>query len=235
MPLRACSWPAFSRFQQKVLSVVDSGPYQLVVIIAIVANFMANIAEAQLNPIAPDSDMEHIFNVVDLFFIYLFLVELVLNLVARWFWNFWSDRANWMDFFVVAVSLVGLFSSSGGGGAFTVLRIMRVFRVVRVFKRLASVRLIITALGTAVIPVSNAFFIMILATSIWAILGVNLYSAKVPHQFGNFGAAFLTVSLPPQVFPVFARRICCRIPLYTTLCRPPELLCRTDVSMRDRR
>lgn len=183
--------------------VVDSNLYQFFVIVAIVANFMCNVAEAQLNPITPDSEMERVFTIIDLVFIYLFLAELVINMVARWFWAFWSDRANWMDFFVVAVSLVGLFVSSGaGGGAFTVLRIMRVFRVVRVFKRLASVRLIISALASSVIPVSNAFFIMILATSIWAILGVNLFSEKAPHQFGNFGAAFLTVSLPPCGTPL---------------------------------
>ena len=175
------------------MKIVHLGPYQAGVVLAIVANFLANIVEAQLNPIDPDSQAFRSLEILDFIFIMIFLVELVLNMIAHWFWEFWGDRANWADTFIVIISVVGLFTS--GGSAFTVIRIMRVFRVLRVFKRLSSVRLILKALASAVLPVSNAFFIMILATTIWAILGVNIFSERSPEFFGNFGAAFFTVSL----------------------------------------
>ena len=172
---------------------MNSNVYQLAVVSAIVANFLCNITEAQMNPIHPDSEFAKNLAIVDLMFIIIFIVELALNMLAHWFWEFWSDKANWVDFFIVGISLVGLFTP-GDGSAFMVIRIMRVFRVLRVFNRLNSVRLIIKALASAVIPVSNAFFIMILATTIWAILGVNLWSERSPQHFGKFSAAFFTVS-----------------------------------------
>lgn len=144
-----------------------------------------------MNPIVEGSQVYKNFQRVDLFFIIIFVVELVLNMTAHWFWEFWSEKANWADFFIVLVSVVGLFTT--GGSAFTVIRIMRVFRVLRVGNRLASVRLIIKALAAAVVPVANAFFIMLIATSIWAILGVSMFDKRNPEHFGNFGASFFTV------------------------------------------
>lgn len=182
----------FVQFQERVKKVTDSKPYQFAVVLAIVGNFLCNIIEAQMNPIEEGSQVYKDFHAVDLFFIIIFCVELVLNMTAHWFWEFWSEKANWADTFIVTVSVVGLFTS--GSSAFTVIRIMRVFRVVRVGNRLASVRLIIKALASAVVPVSNAFFIMLIATSIWAILGVSLFDKRSPEQFGNFGASFFTVA-----------------------------------------
>jgi voltage-gated sodium channel len=183
--------PALYKAQTALKSLVQDWRYQFVVVTAIVTNFLCNIVEATMNPVPEGSQAEKNFVVIDLFFIVFFTVELVMNIGAHWFFEFWEDRANWLDTGVVLISLVGL--TMQGGGAFTVIRIMRVLRVVRVFKRIASVRLIVTALGAAVVPVSNAFFIMILATTIWAILGVNLFDKRSPEFFGNFGAAFFTV------------------------------------------
>jgi voltage-gated sodium channel len=180
------------QFQERVKKVTGSKPYQFAVVLAIVGNFLCNIIEAQMNPIAEGSQVYQNFQTVDLCFIIIFSIELIFNMTAHWFWEFWSDKANWADAFIVLVSVVGLFTE-GGSSAYTVIRIMRVFRVVRVSNRLASVRLIIKALGSAVVPVSNAFFIMLVATSIWAILGVSLFDKRSPEHFGNFGASFFTV------------------------------------------
>ena len=181
----------FVQFQDRVRSVTDSKPYQFAVVLAIVGNFLCNVIESQMNPIVEGSQTYRNFQQVDLIFIIIFVVELVLNMTAHWFWGFWSDKANWADFTIVVISVVGLFTT--GGSAFTVIRIMRVFRVLRVGNRLASVRLIIKALASAVVPVSNAFFIMLIATSIWAILGVGMFDTRHPEHFGNFGASFFTV------------------------------------------
>jgi hypothetical protein len=47
---------------------------------------------------------------------------------------------------------------------------MRAFRVMRLFGRMRSLREIITSLTMSLIPMGNAFLIMLLVTSIYAIL-----------------------------------------------------------------
>ena len=42
-------------------------------------------------------------------------------------------------------------------------------------------------------PVSNTFFVLIVVTSIYAILGVSLFSALQPEHFRHFSEAFLTM------------------------------------------
>ena len=86
----------------------------------------------------------------------------------------------------------------GRGGEFghagvSTLRLMRAFRVMRLFGRLESLRQIITALTSSMIPVGNALLIMLLITSIYAILAVNFFSHKSPEFFGSFSKALFTL------------------------------------------
>ena len=232
-------WSPFLHTCQIALrKLTDTTIYQFLVIMAIISNFLCNIVEAQLNPIPEGSFREKQFMVIDLFFISFFCVELALNMGAHWFWEFWEDKANWLDTLVVLLSVIGIFTS--GGSAFTVIRIMRVFRVLRVFKRLASVRLILKALASAVVPVSNAFFIMLLATTIWAILGVNLFDKRSPQFFGNFGAAFFSVrflSCLPDIYLNPCAGSPGSIPMHLTrlMVCAARGVGSTDVPMRDRR
>ena len=73
---------------------------------------------------------------------------------------------------------------------------MQVFRVIRLFKKLESMRIIVTSLTHAAIPVLNAFLIMLLFTCMYAVFAVTLYGEKMPEHFGRFSAAFFTVHCP---------------------------------------
>ncbi len=65
----------------------------------------------------------------------------------------------------MVVSLVSLGVSNVPGISF--LRLMRAFRVLRLFGRLRSLRQIINALTSAILPVCNAFLIMGLVTCLY--------------------------------------------------------------------
>jgi hypothetical protein len=56
-----------------------------------------------------------------------------------------------------------------------VVRILRAFRVLRLVRRFESLRQLLQALGGSVLPIINAFVVLLLATSIFAILGVGLF------------------------------------------------------------
>ena len=70
---------------------------------------------------------------------------------------------------------------------------MRAFRVMRLFGRLESLRQIIEALTSSLIPVGNALLIMLLVTSIYAILAVNFFAERSPEFFGNFSKALFSL------------------------------------------
>ena len=56
----------------------------------------------------------------------------------------------------------------------------------RLFGRLESIRKIISALGKSLIPVGNAFIIVLLIMSVYAIVGVNLFREANSAAFGSW-------------------------------------------------
>ena len=106
-----------------------------------------------------------------------------------------SDSWNVMDLLIVIISLVSLTPTLGSNGGVKAIRVMRAFRVARIFKRLIALRLIVKALADSLIPVMNTFFVMLVSTSVFAILGVALFSDRpvASHFFGHFSEAFFTM------------------------------------------
>ncbi len=78
---------------------------------------------------------------------------------------------------------------------------MRTFRVLRLFNKMRSLRTLISALGASLVPVLNAFIIMVLIIVIYAILGVELFQDRNPEIFGSFAIAAYTV---PRQTPLAA-------------------------------
>ena len=70
------------------------------------------------------------------------------------------------DFIVVTTSLLAVALASTPG--LSSLRLLRAVRVLRLFARLPSLRRIVNALTASLVPVSNAFLIMLLVVSIYS-------------------------------------------------------------------
>ena len=141
----------------------------------------------------PGTFQDEVFVLLDDFFTLIFFVELIWNLAANWFWPFFMDGWSVFDLLVVTVSMVAYLGPDGSGGPIKTLRLMRAFRVMRLFGRLQSLRQIISSLTASLIPMCNAFLIMLLVTSIYAILGVNFFAEAAPSMFGNFSRALFTL------------------------------------------
>ena len=129
---------------------------------------MVNAAEAQLTSSlytssgAP-SDLGYHLELLDMFFTIVFTVELAINLYANWIRPFLSDGWNNFDFVVVSLSLIAL---GPVAMPINVLRSLRAFRVVRLFGRMGALRDIVSSLTAAVVPVLNAFLILLIVSSI---------------------------------------------------------------------
>jgi hypothetical protein len=132
-------------------------------------NFVANIAEAQLVGSLQAEDgsptqSQHVLDSLNLYFTAVFTLELCLNLVANW-WRPFLNSWNLLDFVVVALSLAALGPIDL---PMSVLRMMRVFRVIRLFGRMKELRKMIIACMSSLVPMANAFLIMVIIASICA-------------------------------------------------------------------
>lgn len=209
----------FWSYQEKAQTVYANTRVQGFVAALIMGNFLCNIVEKQIDP--RSIKYTDNFFIFECFFNIAFLTELLVNMYAHWFWKFFKSSWNWFDLLVVTIgmmSMVGLTTD----GPLTLLRNLRAFRVFRLFKRIKSLNKILQALARAVPGVVNAFAVLLLVMSVYAILGVELFgtlgdsesheitfvysegSPTVPYTtprgqsygeeyFGNFAAALFTL------------------------------------------
>ena len=100
---------------------------------------------------------------MNLTFTAVFIVELAINAFAHWFWPFVTDGWSQVDAFVVVMSIVPMLIQEQKTG---IVRILRAFRILRLFRRVPSLRKIISALTKALLPVINVFCILLLLIGI---------------------------------------------------------------------
>ena len=73
---------------------------------------------------------------------------------------------------------------------------VRVFKMVRLFKAvrsLGSLRILMNALAASIVPVSNAFGLLMIVTSIYAILATDFFASDQPEYFGSFALSLFTL------------------------------------------
>lgn len=176
--------------QLAVKDVYNSNPFQFCAAFVIMFNFICNAVEAELNPEAGTKGAE-ILAQFDLAFVIIFTAELIVNIFANWMQDFVSDAWCWFDTIVVIISLVSKFASDNAG--LSVLRTIRAFRVFRLFKKLKSLRQIIRAINASLPAVCNAFFLVILMTMIYAIMGTTFIRFADPENFSAFSVSMYTM------------------------------------------
>ena len=129
-----------------------------------------SIAEAQIEPEKlqlPDGSPTPIKRTLDqlnviftVVFTFVFTVELLLNFLSQPARDFLSDAWSLFDTTVVLMSLIVL------GPLNFPISMLRALRVVRLFGRLESSKKILAALSVSLVPMCNAFFIMLIVAMI---------------------------------------------------------------------
>lgn len=153
----------------------------------IVMNFATSAVSRQLG-----ADMyTDVFETFEWFFLVVFTIELVINMYGAWWSLFWHSSWNVFDFVVVIISLLSVAFPDLPG--ISVLRLFRAFRVVRLFKRIETLRIIIAGILASLPGVFNAFAVTSILMSIWAIMGVDFFSAYMDDHFGTYIKAMFTM------------------------------------------
>lgn len=178
------------RFRDRASLFYASNITQACVGLIILASYFTAMYRSQTLPQSGSSAANQLY-VLEWIFTMLFLLELTINMCGHWFWKFFHDPWNSFDFAVVLVSLLGLGISDLP--AIEVLRLVRVFKILRLFRKLTSLRILITALVSSIIPVLNSMVILMLFTSMYAIVATDLFHAQSDEFFGDFGRSLYTL------------------------------------------
>ena len=150
----------------------------------------------------------------------------MLNLLAhspRNFREFRSQKSNWIDMFIVIVSLVNLAIFTAGSDIpnTKLLRLLRLGRVVRLslppslppslstslptslphslmlqvrlFRSLKDLHKLLSAISSAVYPVMNAFVILFIVAAVYAVVGTHYFKEDYPEYFANFSTSLFTM------------------------------------------
>jgi len=163
-------------FQPQARAMYEGTTCQVTVALIISANFLANVTEKEIDP--QGINYPGMWRTFELTFNVIFLIELIVNMYARWLWVFWCDGWNIFDVVVVAVGCVSFGAELEG--PLKLLRCLRAFRVFRLFKRVKILNRIIVMITAAIPGVTNAFLVIVIMISIYSLVAVEFFS-----QFGT--------------------------------------------------
>ena len=161
----------FWSLQPKAAKLYANPKSQGIVAALIFGNFISNIVEKEIDPTS--TLYSDTFYALECFFNISFLIELIINVYAHWFWKFVKSAWNWFDLLVVTIGMMSVLKLTEG--PLSLLRNLRAFRVFRLFRRIKSLNKILMALARAVPGVANAFGVLLLVMSIYAILAVEFF------------------------------------------------------------
>jgi voltage-gated sodium channel len=119
-----------------------------------------------------------------------FLIEIIIRMIAEErFLNFFKKGWNIFDFLIVAISLIPLESSEYA----LIARMLRLFRVMRLISFIPELRVLVSALLTALPRMGYVALLMFIIFYIYAVIG-NLMFAKInPVLWGDLGISLLTL------------------------------------------
>jgi hypothetical protein len=165
------------RSQDSVRRFYDAPGFQIASASLIVATLILSALEAQLGGDVENDDgsLTEIGRQIDLgntIITLLFAVELLINLYAHWWRDFFTSSTNVWDLVVVGLSVASL-GPLETAMPLTMLRLFRVVRTLRVLKlfvRLPELKKIISALTHSIVPMLNAFLIVLVTMAMCAVV-----------------------------------------------------------------
>jgi hypothetical protein len=119
---------------------------------------------------------------VEIFFTAVFTLELLFNLFGSWYTEFVNDGWSVFDAIVIVISILGLIPSVDIPGL-NIMRLVKVFKIVRLFRKLTALRILINAITQSLVPVTYAFAILLLVSSLYSIIATQLFSVCDSSKF----------------------------------------------------
>lgn len=173
-------------FQLKFQTVRDNKMFEMFVIsIIIFSSLMIGVRTYNLHPFF-ESALIFLDYGVTLFF----LVEIGIRMAAeRRFVDFFKKGWNVFDFIIVVVSLIPLDDSEYA----LIARMLRLFRVMRLISFIPELRVLVSALISALPRMGYVALLMFIIFYLYAVVGNLLFGALNPFLWGDLGVSLLTL------------------------------------------
>lgn len=173
-------------FQFNFQRIRDNKLFEIFVItIILFSSLMIGIRTYQLHPIA-----ESVLTFLDYAVTLFFLVEILIRMAAEpRLRDFFKKGWNVFDFVIVVVSLIPLDDSEYA----LIARMLRLFRVMRLISFIPELRVLVSALITALPRMGYVALLMFIIFYLYAVIGNLLFSQINPQLWGDLGIALLTL------------------------------------------
>jgi voltage-gated sodium channel len=184
---------------QVLRRIVGSQVFDTLIIAVILANAVVLGMQTYSDLTARHGDTLDLLNEV---FLGIFVVELLLRIASygRRPQDFFRSGWNVFDFVVIAAAFVpGVRDSS------TLLRLARLLRVVRIVRLLPDLRILLQGVVRSLPPLFSMTMLVTLLLFVYGMIGWLLFGDELPQDWGNIGAAMLTlfVMLTLENFPAY--------------------------------
>lgn len=187
---------SFEMHRAKWKETIESLRWQYLVAIIIIVGFCIDVLESQF---LPESGLLYdLFFILDAVITGFFTFDLAVNLFANsadYFREFYMYFANWFDLIIVAVSILGVYQDATGQGSlpFKMIRLVRVLKVMKQIPWLWKLNRLVTSIGFCLVPMMQAYGILLVVTLVYAVLGVHLFGQQVPEYFADLKTALMTL------------------------------------------
>ena len=176
----------WDHFQLKFQEIRDNKAFEMFVIaIIIFSSLMIGVRTYNLHPIA-ENTLIFLDYAVTLFF----LIEILIRMAAeRRLLDFFKKGWNVFDFIIVVVSLIPLDDSQYA----LIARMLRLFRVMRLISFIPELRVLVSALISALPRMGYVALLMFIIFYLYAVIGNLLFGALNPVLWGDLGISLLTL------------------------------------------
>lgn len=146
-----------------------------------------------------EAGLQSALAILDYIFLGIFTIEALVKIITRGLafngrHSYLRDTWNVLDFIVVLSGFAMIITRVAVGDAASkqlmglrALRTLRVLRPLRMASRFPSLKLVISALFSSILPLANVLLVGSLFILIFAILGVNLFAGKFYSCKDNSG------------------------------------------------
>jgi voltage-gated sodium channel len=173
-------------FQQRFQTIRDNKVFELFVIgVIIFSSLMIGVRTYDLNP-----TFETVLFALDYGVTLFFVIEILIRMAAEdRFRDFFKKGWNIFDFIIVVVSLIPLDDAQYA----LIARMLRLFRVMRLISFIPELRVLVSALITALPRMGYVALLMFIIFYLYAVIGNLLFSHINPNLWGDLGISLLTL------------------------------------------
>jgi hypothetical protein len=179
--------------------VYESPKFQYMVAFVIAMGFIQDVLESLLYD--GQSGAFSVFWYLEACVTLFYFGELLINVFVHsdnCFRPFYMLPQNWIDLSVVIASVISLILTSlsttpAQFGLIKMVRVVRVLNLAKYLKEFVPMYRMVKCLMRSVVPLLNAFVLLMMLTIMYAVMGTAVLGERSPQYFGNFQSSIFSL------------------------------------------